>query len=230
LHGPSLFVNHEFDNAPTSFVQSFTLGQDIEHFKNSDGALHFADAFTNLTINTKTQYQLAMSTGYNYFLLPNGYGSMIDQNGAALSHGVSTSTPTTISYNVGRFGPGYLRTTTRLTTLPVGGRGTFALEADDTADSTDAGPKNVQWLERASLAYQLNSTSSLAIGLRRIIGTAPLLVPPAQFTDASNVSVAFHRRVGANELYVVYGDPNQLSTLPALIVKYVYYFGAEKGT
>jgi hypothetical protein len=230
LMGPSLYVTHEFDNAPTSFVQSYTLSQDIEHFKNSAGALHLSDAFTNLTIATKTQYQLSMSTGYQYLLLSNDYGAMVDQNGASLSRGSATSTPTSISYNVGRFGQGYLRTTTRLTTLPVGTRGTFALEADDTADTTDAGAKDVQWLERASLTYQFNSTSSLAIGLRRIIGTAPLLVPPAQFTDATNVSVAFHRRVGPDELYVVYGDPNRLMTFPALIVKFVHYFGAEKGT
>jgi uncharacterized protein DUF5916 len=230
LHGPSLFVNHEFDNAPTSFIQSYELSQDIEHFKNSAGDLHLADAFTSLTVSTKTQYELAMSTGYQYLLLSNGYGSMIDQNGATLSHGINTSTPTSYGYNVGRFGPGFLRTTTRLATVPIGQRGTFALEADNTDDTTDAGPKDVQWLERATVAYQLNSTASIAVGLRRIIGTAPLLVPPSQFTDASNVSVAFHRRVGPDELYIVYGDPNQLSTLPALIVKFVHYFGAEKGT
>ncbi len=242
IHGPTLYVTNEFDNAPTSFIQSYTLAQDIEHFKNSEGALHLADAFTNLTVNTKTQYTLQATTGYQYLLLSNNYGSMIDQNGVALSHGSQTSTPTSITYNIGRFGPGYLRTTTRLTTLPVGPRGTFALEGDDTSDTTDAGPKAVQWLERATFSYQFNSSSSLAIGVRRIIGTAPILLfPPTAcktqplqtecgYTDASNVSVAFHRRVGADELYFVYGDPNQLTTLPALIVKFVHYFGAEKGT
>ena len=235
IKGPTLYVNHEFDNAPTSFIQNFTLAQDWEHFKNSAGQLHLADAFTSLTVNTKTQFTLQATTGYQYLLLSNGYGSMIDQNGFALSHGSQTSTPVSYSYNVGRFGPGFLRSTTRLVTVPVGPRGTFALEADNTNDTTDGNVKypsvkDVQWLERATLTYQLNSGSALSIGLRRIIGTAPLLVPPAQFTDASNVSVAFHRRFGQNEMYVVYGDPNQLSTFPALIVKFVHYFGAEKGT
>jgi uncharacterized protein DUF5916 len=249
IHGPTLYVTHEFDNAPTSFIQSYTLSQDVEHFKNSEGALHLADAFTSLTINTKTQYTLAATTGYQYLLLSNNYGSMVDQNGVALSHGSQTSTPTTISYNVGRFGPGYLRTTTRLTTLRMTQRGTLALEADNTNDTTDEIPsltlpsvKNVQWLERATFTYQFNSSSALAVGLRRIIGTSPELLFPTTtcretpltaacgYTDASNVSVAFHKRVGADELYVVYGDPNQLATLPALIVKFVHYFGADKGT
>jgi hypothetical protein len=174
---------------------------------------------------------------------------MIDQNGAAFSHGSQTSTPTSISYNIGRFGPGFLRSTARLTTLRMTPRGTLALEADNTNDTTDEIPsmmlssvKNVQWLERATFTYQFNSSSSLAVGLRRIIGTSPELLFPTTtcranpltaacgYTDASNVSVAFHKRVGADEFYVVYGDPNQLATLPALIVKFVHYFGADKGT
>jgi hypothetical protein len=48
--------------------------------------------------------------------------------------------------------------------------------------------------------------------------------------SASNVSFAYYHHLGQNELYVVYGDPALLSTYPALIVKFVHYFGAEKGT
>jgi len=33
-----------------------------------------------------------------------------------------------------------------------------------------------------------------------------------------------------DELYVVYGDPNNLATTPSFIVKLVHYFGADKGT
>jgi hypothetical protein len=230
IHGPTLTLTKEFDNAPTSYIQSYTLTDDIERFQNSAGVLNLADAQTGLMVTSKTQYSLQAIAGYQYLLLADGYGSMIDQTGVTLSHGSQTATPTSIAFNSGRFGHGYLHTTTRLTTVPVGSRGTFALEADNTDDATDAGTKDVQWLERGTFTYQFNSSSSFAIGLRRIIGTAPLLVPPAQFTDAANVSLAYHRRLGPNEIYVVYGDPNQVSTLPALIVKFVHYFGADKGT
>jgi hypothetical protein len=50
------------------------------------------------------------------------------------------------------------------------------------------------------------------------------------FTGAWNVSFAYHRRLPHDELYVAYGDASQLSTLPQFIVKYIHYFGAEKGT
>jgi hypothetical protein len=249
VHGPSVFVRNTFTNAPTSPILNYQLSQDFQHYRNAAGQLDYADAFSQLTVNTKTQFQLQASTGYQYLLIGN-YGSTINQNGALLSYGQNTSAPSTVSYNVGRFGPGYLRSTTRVTTLRMGPRGTLTLEGDNTNQTLDVTLKEVQWLERASVAYQLSSHSSIAFGVRRIIGTQPFLVPPDPtvqqtglapacppgrnfngcYVDAANVSFAFHRHVGQDELYVVYGDPNRLSTLPAFIVKFVHYFGAEKGT
>ncbi len=250
VHGPSLFVRNTWDNSPTSPIINYTLSQDVQHYRNHLGQLDLADAFSSLTVNTRTQFQLNVTSGYQYFLI-GSYGATIDQNGAALSYGSNTNAPTTVTYNIGRFGPGYLRTTTRLSTLRLGPRGTLTLEGDNTNQTLDdAGFKEVQWLERASVAYQLSPQSSLAIGLRRIVGTSPFVVPPVTpvgkppqpgfcsplfasqgcFTNGSNVSFAYYRHVGQDELYVVYGDPNELRTLPAFIVKFVHYFGAQKGT
>jgi hypothetical protein len=39
---------------------------------------------------------------------------------------------------------------------------------------------------------------------------------------------ALHRK--RDEIYLVYGDASAPSTKPAVIVKYVYYVGGEKGT
>lgn len=242
LHGPTLYVNKEFDNAPSSYIQSVKIGQDYEHFDNSAGKEDLADAFTQLTVNTKTQYQVQASSGYQYLLLADHQGIMIDQNGILLGYEMNTNAPQMLTYNIGRFGPGYLRSTTRLTTLRLGARGTLALEGDNTNQTTDSGTKDVQWLERATLSYQLPDGGSLAIGARRIIGISPLLeypqpqclapspVPQTACYDNANVSFAYYRHFGQDELYVVYGDPNRVTTLPAFIVKFVHYFGAEKGT
>ncbi len=248
LHGPSLFMDKTWDFAPTAPILNYTLSQDVQHYDNSAGKLGLADAFSALTINTKSQFQFQATSGYQYFLIGT-YGSTINQNGAALSYGPNTSAPTTVTYNIGRFGPGYLRTTTRLATLRTGPRGTFTLEADNTNQTLDLlGAKEVQWLERASFAYQIDPQSSLAIGERRILGTSPFVTPPPLrlrqpsgacsprfvspgcFSDASNLSLAYYHHIGQNELYLVYGDPNQLNTLPAFIIKFVHYFGAQKGT
>jgi len=231
-------MDRTWDGAPTSFIKNVNVAQDIQHYRNIAGQLDLADAFTSVIVNASHQWYLNATSGYQYFLVGN-YGSTINQNGIALSYGHGGSAPTTVTYNIGRFGPGYLRTTTRLTTLRLGQRGTLTLEGDNTNQSLDVGFKDTQWLERASVAYQLGSQQSVAIGVRRIIGTGLIITPPQFVTghyilptplNASNVSFAYYRHVGQDELYVVYGDPNQLSTLPAFIVKYVHYFGAQKGT
>ncbi len=105
-----------------------------------------------------------------------------------------------------------------------------------------------QWLERASLDWQFNRYSSFDLGARRITGRnlpdayqppdlptplacrAPNPYNPFDCVDAGNVSAAFHFLAAHNEWYVVYGNPNDLSTLPAFYVKWIRYIGADKGT
>jgi hypothetical protein len=90
-----------------------------------------------------------------------------------------------------------------------------------------------QWLERASLDWQISHDASFDVGVRRIIGrNLPNAIEPPtfQYVDASNVSLAFHFLAAKNEFYFVYGDPNSLATTPALYLKWIRYIGAPKGT
>jgi len=157
-------------------------------------------------------------------------------------HG-SSSTPTTISYNTGRFGPGRLDSWSRVSSMRVGMRGLFTVEADDTRQYLDSGLTYVQWLERAGYTYSLGADSSVSFGVRRIIGVAPFVVsnaptscvtlallPSTQCTGAWNLSFSYHRRTPKDEFYFAYGDAAQLSTVPQWIVKWIHYVGAEKGT
>lgn len=160
------------------------------------------------------------------------------------NHG-SSSTPTTITYNTGRFGPGRVDSWTRSTTLRVGKRATLLIEADDTRQHLDSGPTNVQWLERAGYTYALGPDESISFGVRHIIGIAPYIVtnspascvtylanPPLNTpcTGAWNLSFAYHKRKPHDEYYFAYGDASQLSTVPQWILKWIHYLGAEKGT
>jgi len=162
------------------------------------------------------------------------------------NHG-SSSTPTSITFNEGRFGPGELYSWQRVTTMRAGQRGTISLEADNTAQYLDAGGVNRQWLERGSFNEAIDANTSLSLGLRRIIGVAPLVYsaasqtcttvivnpPPGvipRCTGAWNLSFAFHRRTPHDEVYFAYGDASQLSTYPAFILKFIHYVGAEKGS
>jgi hypothetical protein len=230
VKGPTIYSYKEFDYGPHSYIQSVTVSDDVAWMHNHLAQLDDAYNAVSLTVNTRTLFTLQATAGNQYLLFPGRPGGVANQNGVTLSYNANGSTPTSVSYNIGRFGTGYLLATTRSTTLPIGRRGTLTLEADDTNDSMDSGDRFVQWLERVSVGYQLDGSSSVALGVRRIIGTGPPFFTVPVFTDASNVSFAYHRRIAKGELYVVYGDPNALSTTPALIGKYIFYVGAEKGT
>jgi hypothetical protein len=162
------------------------------------------------------------------------------------SHG-SSSTPTSLTYNTGRFGPGRLDSWSATSTMRAGLIATVSLEADETRQYLDFGGINTQWLERGSYNLALDANTSFSIGARRIIGTPPLVYSLAPVscttvvfapspgmlspcTGAWNLSFAFHKRSPHDELYFAYGDASQLSTYPAFTLKFIHYLGAEKGT
>lgn len=172
-----------------------------------------------------------------------------DGNGATVGYRMNTSTPTYVQYSGGAFYHGHLDAWTYLTTLQLARRLHLSLETDENQYLT-AWPgerSTLQWLERAGLDWQFSRDASFDVGARRIVGAnlpnsfepltyqSPALCvtnpyAPGCFVDAANVTVAFHFLAARNEFYVVYGDANNLSTEPALFLKWIRYFGAQKGT
>ncbi len=227
--GPSFYADQEFDLTGNGAIRKITVSQDYQRYRNHLGQVNDADDYSNLTIDTKQQLTLAATAGWSWLLL-NGEAGNTTQDGVTLTYLGQTNTPTTFSHDFGRYGAGYLHSTVRSTTLKAGPLATMTFEADDTDYRLDNGTLYTQWLERASYAYEIGASSSLSVGVRRIIGTAPYFGAPPQYIDASNISFAYHRSFGRSEAYLVYGNPNSLATQPSLILKYIYYVGAEKGT
>ena len=245
IAGYALYENKIWLFDKKSWLNSIQFGSFIDRYHAQSGALNQTDNNLFLDVLTQSRIDVNLNTGSSYLLLDSGVFTPISQNGVGVTwhsgtynnpgsngfHG-SSSTPTSISYNTGRFGPGRVDSWVRSSTMRVGTRGTLTLEADDTRDYQDNGATNVQWLERAGYAYATGANSSLAFGVRRIIGTQPVVdirsVPG--FTSAWNLSFAFHHRTPHDELYFAYGDASQLSTLPQFVLKFIHYFGAEKGT
>ena len=158
-----------------------------------------------------------------------------DRNGFTIGYRMQTVTPSYVQYAGGPYFHGHLNAWSYVATLPIRRRFNLRLEADQNAyASRYAGePDAIQWLERAALDWQMSRDASLDIGLRRIIGRdLPFAFAPPHFTyiNASNVSAAYHFLALKNEFYLVYGDPNSLSTTPALFLKWIRYVGAPKGT
>ncbi len=245
IAGYAVYANKIWLFDKKSWLNSIQFATFEDRYHGHTGGLNQTDSSLSLDILTQSRIDVNASVGSSYLLLDSGVFTPISQNGIGVTwhsgtandpgsngfHG-SSSTPTSVVYNTGRFGPGRVDSWVRSSTMRAGPRGTLSLEADDTRAYEDNATTNVQWLERLGYSYATGTNSSLAIGMRRIIGTPPLLDLANQpgFTRAWNLSFAYHRRTPHDELYFAYGDASQLSTLPQLIVKFIHYFGAEKGT
>ncbi len=230
IAGYNFNIDKWFDYSPTAAIKQFEYYGYVDRYAGPTGGPNQTDQDLTVDFTTRTNFYVAMNTGASYVRFGDGPFAPVTQNGPMIGYQMHSSTPSMLSYNQGRFGDGYLRSWVRSTTLRVGTLGTVALEGDDTDFTSGAGVRMEQWLEKTSFSFQMGRDTSLAIGLRRIIGTAPPFGTAPTFTNASNVSFAYHRRLPHDELYLVYGDPNNLMTTPAFTLKLVHYFGADKGT
>jgi len=215
-----------------------------DRYHGNDGSYNQTDNALIFDVLTKNLIDVNVTTGSSYLRLSDGVLAPISQNGIGVTyhsgsqnnpgnfpnHG-SSATPTSISFNTGRYGDGRLDTWLRSSTMRAGTRGSLTLEVDDTSQRFAALAPNVQWFERVSYAYQLGADSSFAVGLRRAIGTPPTPNGGGDCTGTcTNLSFSYHLRSRKSELYVGYGDPNTLTTTPQAILKLIYYVGADKGT
>jgi hypothetical protein len=228
-----------FKLPPTSWLKEVDVQGDVQRFHAHDGPLNQTNTGLWTSFTTRNLINLQLTTGSQYVVLDDPrvlqptntlVFAPINQQGVQLTYDYGSATPTRISFNTGRFGPGRLNSWARSATLRVGQRGSLTIEADDTDQYLDSGIRYTQWLERASFAYQSGRDESVAFGVRRIIGFQPELAFAPDFVNGWNVSAAFRRKVPGGELYVVYGDAATFSTVPQFIVKFIKYVGADKGT
>jgi hypothetical protein len=224
-----------FKYSTTGRFTELDLSGNLDRYHNHAGALDQTDNNLALSLTSRTLVNLQASTGSSYLLLQNNVFSPITQQGVQIGYNLNSSLPTFVSFNTGHFGPGRLESWTRSTTFRNGTRGAVTLEFDDTDQFVDEGSRLTEWLERLSYSYQSGPNQALALGIRRIIGTPPVLTRPlpngaSSFQDAWNLSAAFHQKVPGGEVYAVYGDASAFATAPSFIIKFIRYIGAEKGT
>jgi hypothetical protein len=246
--GYQIFGNQTINFSPKFVLHDIVVSNYFGRYNNHLGELSQTDEdpqvnFDFRDLMTVHVYTAAagVRTFENQFLPFSG-------NGALVGYRFNTNTPSYVSFSGGPYNHGNLVAWTYLTTLPITRVVHLTLETDEDKYLTSfLGEQNTnQWLERAALDFQINKDTQFDLGLRRIIGgnlpnsfqaltyggSACAINPelPGCFVNASNVSVAFHFLASRNEFYVVYGDPNNLSTEPAVFFKWIRYVGAEKGT
>lgn len=244
IAGWGAYVGHTFLFRPGAALRSASITAELDRYHDHTGELDQTDQGIGLDFLTRGLIDISAGTGSNYLRLPDGTFAPVTQNSYSVTfgsgaqnssvnngpqHGAS-ATPTTVSYSTGRFGAGRLDGWSLSSTVRAGRRGLASFEIDDNTQHLDAGQRYTQWLERVSYTYQAGPNQSFALGVRRIIGTPPELDGVPVFQTGWNLSAAFHRTFGANELYAVYGDASAFSTVPQFIVKWIHYFGAAKGT
>lgn len=230
VHGPSVYMYREFDYGAHAFVQSIQPSADFAWYDDHTGKKNYTYDNIALTLNTRTLWTLQLGTGSQYIRFPDQPGGLTNQNGVSLAYGANTSTPSSIAYYIGRYGQGYLHVIDPITTWRITRRGTLSLEAYGTHQTLDSGGSLQQWLERVSFGYQIGPGQSVAIGWRKIIGTGPIFFSAPEYTDGTNISVAYYARFHGTEMYFAYGTPNTVSTQHTIIFKIIRYVGADKGT
>ncbi len=246
IAGYALYAAKIFDFTGDSKLVSIGASGFVDRYQGPTMGSAQSDNQFLVDILTKRTFDLQLFTGSNYWRFGDVLTPITQNGGFALTydsglqtnnpgqfpyHG-SSSNPTTISYNTGRYGEGRLDTWFRSTTIRVGNRGALTLALDDTAQWQPAPLQdNIQWFESVSYAYQIGYNSSLAIGLRQVIGYPPIPNGGGNCMGrCSNVSVAYHLRLRSSEVYMAYGNPNTLTTVPQAIFKVIFYAGAQKGT
>ncbi len=220
--------------SPNAPVHDVAINEFTSNFRTHTGELAQVNASQSATVDFRDLIRLQLFTGSAGILTTQNLVLPFNTNGEYLGFKVATTTPTFVQHLAGAYYHGTLNNWTYVTTQPFMHDITASLETDENqyVTSYPGESSGRQWLERASLDWQFSRNSSFDIGARRLIGpNLPVSFAPPDFTplDAANISVAYHFLSSKNEFYAVYGDPNSLSTKPALFLKWIRYIGAEKG-
>jgi hypothetical protein len=249
IAGYTLYASKQINFSPTARILDVAFSADVDRYHGPAGGINQADFTDQIRIDFKNQITLTAMQGISSLqtCVPASHTACDEQflpyNGAGLSLGyaLNTAHSSSISYMTGKYYHGHLDSWLRTLAIPLSKHAALTLEADDNAYTSmlkgEADSK--QWLDRVSLSYQFNSAVSADFGARRILGAnqpfafAPYGVGPTSAplpVDATNLTAALHFFRGSNEVYIVYGDPNRLVTVPTLFVKLIRYVGAGKGT
>jgi hypothetical protein len=244
IGGYSVYGAKIWDLTGNSKIEAVGIDGFIDRYHGARG-INQSDNSLLIDVLAKGGLDAQAFTGSNYWLIGDDLAPVSQSGGFALTlHGGSQPNnpanfpyhgsapfPTTLVYNTGHYGAGRLHAWYRNSTMRLGDRGSLTLGLDDTRQTFSAGNANVQWLQSASFALQIDANSSLALGVRHVLGVPPTPNGGENCNGScTNVTFAYHLRASHTEFYAAYGDPNALITLPRVVVKFIFYAGADKGT
>lgn len=252
IHGYVGTLSQTLNFSTTSLLHDIQLFTFDGRYRNQQGRTNLTYAVGQVNFDFKDLLSIHLNAGTQGAQIYDGEFLPFSQNGVYVSYKGGTSTPTSVNYTNGLYYHGHLVSWDYLTTLPIARalNLTFEVDRNDYTSPLASEPHAEQWLDRASLDWQFSRVASVDFGVRRIVGRNlpnaylppdPAITPfnplgtidgfyPFDYVNAGNVTAALHFLAAHNEFYAVYGDPNSLSTKPALFLKWIRYIGAEKGT
>ena len=230
------YFTHTFTFPKSSRLRDVQLSGNTTRFWNRYGALDQAASGLQLNVDLKNLLSVHAFQGTQSVLGVNGeYLPYSVGNGLMLAYNLASNTPAGIVYSEGAYYHGRAESWQAFDTYALRKRITLSLNFNENtyASNVAAEPSFRQWLNTASVNWQFSEDASLSLGARRINGIElPNSYSLPNFTPliADNLSAAFHYLHAHNEFYLVYGNPNSLTTTPALYFKWIVYAGAQKGT
>jgi hypothetical protein len=249
IHGYESFFTRTVNFSPASMLHDINVTVFYSRYNNRFDQLAQTNGDSEINFDFRNLMTVHVYNNAVGVLAFDGEFLPFDANGATIGYRMNTSTPSYVEYSGGEYYHGKLDAWSYLTTLQLMRNLHLSLETDENQYLTlwPGERSTEQWLERAGLDWQFNPNASFDVGVRRIIGpnlpnsfeplvygNTPVCLSnpynPGCFVDAGNVTLAFHFLAARNEFYVVYGNANNLSTEPALFLKWIRYIGAEKGT
>ncbi len=230
------FFTHTFTFPKTSRLRDAQLSANTTRLWNQYGVLDQAGSGYQFNVDLKNLLSVHAYQGTQSVLGANGeYLPYSVGNGLMLAYNLSSNTPAGVAYSQGAYYHGHAESWQAFETYALRSHVSLSLNFNENvyASSLSSEPSFRQWLNTASVNWQFSKDASLSLGARRINGiNLPNSYSPPTFTPlfADNVSAAFHYLHAHNEFYLVYGNPNSLTTTPALYFKWIVYAGAQKGT
>ena len=235
LTGYQLYGRKTWTFAAKSFLHDVQISDYYARYHDSNGLTNQTDTNEAITVDFKNLISLranSANVGVRNF---NGEFLPFGDSGITLGYRANTGTPILLRHAGGAYYHGALDVWNYITVVPLRRKLRLTVEGDEdkyfTAHPGES--STTLWLGRTSLDWQLSKDASFDVGARRIVGgfvPNSFQPPPFGHVNAGNISLAFHLLNSRNEFYFVYGDPNSLSTTPALFLKWIRYIGAPKGT
>ncbi len=220
-----------------SRIQDIQISANAARFWNHLGRPAQSNAGYQVNLDLKNLLSLHVFQQSTYVLTSQGeYLPFSNDNaGAMIGYNLNSNYPIGLIYGAGAYYHGRATTWQFFDTVPLRRQISLSLSLNENAYASQRAdePSFRQWLNSAAVNWQFSRDASLSLGARRINGiNFPNAYVLPNFTPifADNLSAAFHYLHGHNEFYVVYGDPNALTTTPALFLKWIFYAGAAKGT